>query len=527
MRNFLLLFLLLGCGPHIFAEENSGGFKNLPQIQRKLNFLSHYNKSVARPLKIAILDKGFRDFTTSIVRNHVVRAPEKMGTEDVTEHGTRMAEILWSLLTNHGSADHYEPKLYLLNVYGYSNFKAAVDTVIREKIDLVLYSEVWEYGGNNDGGGFLNAQVSRAIESGALWVNAAGNFGQTTFNSGVRTLEESWVKLPNTNNALELRCEKNKEGTCFVRAVLAWNDFKDEVDSGTDKDLDFALMDDMMNVVQSSALKQSPDSKEERPGYSKYPREIITAEVPVGRYYLKVKNRSHNFSSDDRLRISVDGNFVTMSTHDQKESLLNPADHPEAITVGASDSNRSSKSIRAGKPELVAPSSLIFGDDEVEYRGSSNSAAIVAAGLAILKSQNPDWERAELLRKVRRGQSWNQTGLSLALLGFGYTGPGCFLEASFPHLPAHVTNVLARGGVLTQTTAGARIMTPFDPIGLDSKLRRNFMNDMILATPTGFQIVPRNQSVGIPSDWVEVFQRPLEAGLCRTPNVSKNAFYLP
>src|SRR5690606_25780032 len=173
-----------------------------------------------------------------------------------------------------------------------------------------------------------------------------------------------------------------------------------------DKDLDIALTDDFLNIIQSSSLKQSADPKENRPGYSKYPREIIAAEIKTGSYLLRVKNRSSNFSKKDRLRITVDGDGITMPSYSPGESLLNPADNASVITVGASDSDRSSISLSLGKPDLLAPSSIRLTSGE-EYRGSSNSAAIVAAGLALLKSEDTTLTRKELLQRTSRGGNSN------------------------------------------------------------------------------------------------------------------------
>lgn len=115
------------------------------------------------------------------------------------------------------------------------------------------------------------------------------------------------------------------------------------------------------------------------------------------------------------------------------------------------------------------------------------------------------------------GQDWSKAGLSLRQLGFWFTGRGCFVQVTFPNLPKHISEVVAKGGILVQTTRGIRIMTPFDPATLDEKLERFLSNDMILATPIGYRIYPRYQTGGLPNDWVETFQRPVEAGPCEFP----------
>ncbi|MFS4458549.1 S8 family serine peptidase [Bdellovibrio sp. HCB2-146] len=513
-------------------------FSNLENLKNSLGFTKYYNEdNNGRRLRIAVLDKGFAGYENEIGRtlpqdtyyypgpNQPAPTPTATAGGTETDHGLRMAQILTAFMTNDLKASQWEPELFLYNVFGYTNFKAAIDDMIEQQVDLVLYSEVWEYGGNHDGTGFINAQVTRATNAGIIWVNAAGNFGLTTYNSKIEIGQDSWVKLPNQNQALAIRCEAGKQKKCPVKIVLSWNDFKNDVNIGTDKDLDLALTDDLLNIVQSSALKQTKEDAE-RPGYSKYPREIIQAELKPGNYFLRVKARSENFGSRDTLRITVDGEGVQMPSHSVDETLLNPADNTTVITVGASDSDRSSSSRRLGKPDLMAPSSIKLTEGG-EYRGSSNSAAIVAAGLAILKSNEPKKTRKDLIEATRStaNQFWDRRGLSLNLLRFGPTGPGCFENARM-QVPAYLQDIIMKGGVLVQTTASVRVMVPFDPIFAAPYLRRNMINDMIVAMPQGgYAVFPRFGI--IPQGAAEIFQRPYEAGLCQLPAGMGSTFYLP
>lgn len=523
----LLISVLVLC----FSFQSALGaspFSNLDGLKSSLGFSSYYSQqNSGRRLKIAVLDKGFYGYEKELGKTlpsstRYVPGPVANPENVNVEHGLRMAQILVGMMTNEMQATQWMPELTLYNVFGYSNFKAAIDDVIANKVDIVLYSEVWEYGGNFDGTGFINNEVNRATRNGIIWVNAAGNFHLTTYNAGIRPIKDNWVQLPDQNNALMIRCE-NKNGKCPVKIVLSWNDFKNDVELGTDKDLDLALTDDLLNIVQNSALKQSTDPKEARPGFSKYPREIIAAELSQGTYFLRVKNRSLNFADHDQLRITVDGD-VKMPSHSLDETILNPADNTTVVTVGASDSDRSSLSTSKNKPDLLAPSSIQLTNGG-EYRGSSNSAAVVAAGFGILKSLEPRMTRKDLLDTTAHGSGWNQRGLSLNLLGFGPTGPGCFIDVNYNPVPEYVRDVVARGGMLVQTTAAVRVMVPFDPITMASHLRRNLLNDMIVALPQGgYAVYPRQAR--IPAGAVEIFQRPLEAGLCRPTPISGKNFHL-
>lgn len=107
---------------------------------------------------------------------------------------------------------------------------------------------------------------------------------------------------------------------------------------------------------------------------------------------------------------------------------------------------------------------------------------------------------------------WDQPGISLHDLRFWYTGPGCFYEEAPDLIPSHLLNIAREGGVMVDTTEGYRMMVPFDPLLLTDGLRRRRTDDMITSTPYGVDVFRRFQR--LPQDYVEVFQRPLEAGLC-------------
>ncbi len=528
MNQFLVVLGSILLSQSLLAASPSG-MTNLDQYKKSLGFNSYYQKEsqLGRRLRVAVLDKGFYGYEKAIGRSlprdtkyiaGPVESPEGLSVV----HGLKMAQILVSMMSDDMNAEEFIPQLYLYNSFGFTNFSAAIDDAIKRKVDVILYSEVWEYGGNNDGGGFINAAVDKASRAGILWVNAAGNFALTTYNTKIQTGQDGWVLLPDQNNGVAIRC-KPTESSCSVKIVLAWNDFKDDVEAGTKKDLDLVLTDDFLNIVQTSALKQSDDPKESRPGHSKYPREIISAELKSGLYFLRVKNRSENFGKRDSLRITVDGDGITMPSHTSDETVLNPADNESVITVGASDSDRSSSSEIMDKPDVLAPSSIKLTTGE-EFRGSSNSAAIVAGGVGLLLSMDPGLNRSEVLKQITGGAGngggdWTQTGLSLNQLQFGPTGPGCFVDVRVTPTPVFLIPVLNRGGIFVDTTAQVRIMVPFDPITLDANLERRYENDMIVVLPSGQAAVyPRNSRV--PPGSVEVFQRPREAGPCRVPDSS-------
>ena len=226
MRFLLLgLFVALSIVPAAHAGDRGGRFQNLDRMIEELNLRPYFRFSPRKALKVAVFDNGFRGAREAIgsslpanteIHNGPVALP---GEEEV--HGFYMARIFWSLVSLGGESQRFAPaEFHLYNTYGYSNFEAAVNDAIARGIDIVLYSQTWEYGGNFDGRGFINTLVNKALRHGILWINDAGNFGDSTFNSPIQTGKDSWVKLPGKNSSVEIRCEENPLGKCPFRRRL-------------------------------------------------------------------------------------------------------------------------------------------------------------------------------------------------------------------------------------------------------------------------------------------------------------------
>lgn len=530
MRYALLaLFILLAQsvsqnGSLAHAGDRGARFQNLDQMIEDLNLRPYFrhNLKAKRQLKVAIFDNGFKGAKEQIGGTlpeftEIHDGPVAVQGEEEA-HGYYMAKIFYEVLTLGGKDDRYAPaEFHLYRTYGYSNLKAAVEDAIEREIDIVLYSQTWEYGGNFDGKGFINALVNRALNHGILWVNAAGNFGQTTFNSDIRTGKDDWVELPGVNHSVEVRCEINQTGKCPFRAVLSWNAFTNNVDDGTNKDLDFVLTDDTLRILKSANLTQKLDAGDQ-PGTSKYPREILTAELEPGLYYLRIKNRSKNFvSGKDKLRISVTGDFLSMESHDKSESLQAPADNPRVLSVGALDSEKSGISRKLRKPEVYA-NSFVSVTDKENFKGTSNSAAMVAAGVTILKSLIPDLSKDEIVKmmgtSIPTHGEYGQ-GLPLDTLGFFPTGNlGCFAPVSAEDAPDYLLEMIEDGGILVETSHGKKLFFDFDPISLMSGFYRRDWADILVTTPNGLGIYHRSYAQNLSREAIEVVQTPRNQVIC-------------
>ena len=534
----------------------SSPFRNIDELAARYNIQRHARGEGRRAIKIAILDNGFRGRTAEIGRtlpSDTVYHPGPVAVDEDTEeaHGLFMAQLVAGALSRAHGVSY---KLHLFSSFGYSNFESAVKNVITGGFDVVLFSQVWEYGGNGDGRGFINTMVDRALASGVIWINAAGNFGKHSFRGPIALSRDRWVKLPGPNDSVRLRCAPRAQGAkCRTRVVLSWNDFKDGVNQGTDKDLDLIVADDTLRVVASSAYQQMTSVPEQAPtGASLYPRELVQTELDAGTYLIRVKMRSSNFNSGrDRLRLTVSGDGVELLDATPGETLLPPADNRGVITVGSSDSDRSSHSARMQKPEFKGPSHVVLNSGE-QFRGTSNSAALAAAAVVVLKAMNPEVGRDQVLARLVRGESPDQSGrpdqddpgqnrpdqsdddkdeghgggngdprppqigsgLPIEVLQFWPLGPGCFQATSlgFP-APRAVLPLLRQGGVVARTNMGPKVLMFTDPFAI-AGLQRYAPDDMLVAGPRGFEIWPRAQQSMLRTGWVEIVEVPYGHRIC-------------
>lgn len=450
------------------------GITNLDRIAKDLKVSRFKSKTFGTRVKIAVLDNGFNGFESakgkSLPESTVYhKGPESEADKIKTPsfHGLLMAQILVGVIEKSGAKLDYE--LHLFNTYGYTKFAGAVKTIIEEKFDLVLYSQVWEFGGNGDGKGYINTLVNQALDAGIIWINAAGNFGRLMRIAPVDGKvdgQDEWVLFNNakgkTSDFAELECSGKKGDTCNLRLVAAWNDFKDQEGIGTDKDLDLILLDKKGKSIGSSERVQKlTKSDVTMPNDSLYPRELIETTIAPGSYKIKIKVKSKNFSaSQDKVRLTVSGIGVFMKEVTEGETLLPPADNPGVIVVGAADDSQSSVSKSKAKPDVNIMSLVKLKDGSAPF-ASSNAAAMMA-GIAALElgsgtAKNRETLTAELkklnvdskklvansekrprtvsrLKKNRRSQSQSQQQRTRGNGGYPQQQPG-YSQPGYPQPP--------------------------------------------------------------------------------------------
>jgi hypothetical protein len=367
---------------------------NLDAIEKFLKLKNFRNCKFGGRVRIAVLDNSFFGYQTEIGKRLPADTQYFPGVtsdadrfEDKSMHGLFMAILIHQIVLKSGCPADYQ--LSLFNSNGLTKFTDAVNSVIRDGYDIVLYSQVWEYGGNGDSRGFINAIVNKALDAGILWINAAGNFGRLMRIAPVEPIANSggdWVRFSAGNgkwtDGVKLRCKAEKDKTCPMRIVLTWNDFKDNPDIGTDKDLDLYLVDTYGEVRESSTFRQSLEPDANDPTARLFPREFLTRMALPGEYQIKVKIKSKNFTPTDRLRITASGAGIEMPDPSIGETMLPPADNPRVLDVGALDDPGTSISKKMNRPDVFLPSVILLKDGSTPF--STSVAAAVAAGMSVL-----------------------------------------------------------------------------------------------------------------------------------------------
>ncbi len=470
MKPFLVVCLVIfSLSSSAFAVNE---VSNREAIRKQLGLSGFTAGESLTNLKIAVLDNGFQGFVPGkgLLPDSAELIEGPKNPQAATAHGLGMAQIVWAAT---GSLPE-GPQFYLVNANGFSNFKAAVDFIIEKQIDIVVYSQVWPFGTNFDGTGFINAEVNRATTAGVIWINAAGNDGGQAYNSRVNEL------LNSDRDGLRF---ENKMDENPIMITLSWSDFKDTETYNTNKDLDLFVYDSEGNLVASSELIQSGVAPETGvpSKLSSHARESITLPaLDRGKYTIRVRAKSTNFEEDDRLRvlISADKGQIIFKDRTPGGEVMAPADNTTVITVGDTSevSSKGPTSDGRRKPDILVSDSRVTFTNGKNTAGTSNAAAMVAGAVAVLKSRAPTLTSAGLSRYLAniRGTSSNTTDLKPVRPVF---------------IPASLRQKIPAGATVMQKANGLIVVvTPMDPFELPwfkiPGVSRTNEDDVIILSPS-------------------------------------------
>lgn len=472
------------------------------QLRERMGVSSYAPYARLPQVKIAVLDNGFDGFDKD--KGLLPATAERLDLTQypaaASRHGLGMAQIIWAVTGQQQAG----PKFYLINSNGFSNFKAAVDYVIKNKIDIVLYSQVWPFGGNFDGTGFINEQVTRATQAGVIWINAAGNNHGLVYNGEVVRQRDPATSLMKFTFGDYLRFE-NKLDESEVTITLSWTDFTGSELYNTSKDLDLFVYDEQERLVGSGELIQKgeappagTDSK-----LSSHARESVTLRgLERGNYRIRIKARSNNFSATDRFRVllKTDKQLVFHDASADGE-IMPPADHPNVITVGERGDISSDGPTADGrsKPDVLLDDATVAFTNGARSQGSSNAAALVAGAVALMKAEAARldfWMLRQHSEKFREASYYD------------------LYPADASALDPWVRGLIPDGSRVMRHTRGRYvILTAKDPLEYTNLLQagayRKHWDDMVLvhAFQRRFATHPRSRDWEVFEPWVEFRQK--------------------
>ncbi len=416
---------------------------NADDLRTRLRLNEEYS-SVAgvEAIKIAILDYGFEGLGTErkylpsnavvvehydadMVREFALGDPAfRRSLDPLNRHGRSMAQIVWAVTGSRPKG----PRFFLLNANGPTMLRRAVRYAIEQRVDIILFSNSFEGAGNGDGRGPINRIVDQALAAGIIWINAAGNYGRHVYHGPVNVLSDGYVRLRSQPDIAALRFRNHLDENT-VSITLTWNDYRDDEDAGTDKDLDLFVEDWAGRPVASSEKIQVAREGAIGANESRNPRErIVLTDLaadpgltgdPNYCYRIRIKAKGGKFGADDRVRVLVSAarpwylppgattprDAVDFLDASGDGELYPPADHPTVVTVGDSspDSSLGPTLDHRPKPDVIFEDSRAFFTDGEVSAGSSNAAAYLAGIVAVLKAVEPRLGPAELLYLARCG----------------------------------------------------------------------------------------------------------------------------
>jgi len=367
----------------------------------------HTKNFTGKGVKVGILDFGFAGYQALVaagelpapVATKAFNGQTRVDTDEA--HGTACAEIIHDMAP--------DASLYFAAVTGATDeIWRATHWLMEQGVDIINFSG----GGHNDahnGNSLLDQMVNEvARRHGVLWINAAGNEGETHWLGKVLDNNQNQrIDIPGTEGTDVILLKS--QGQDF-RIIVNWDDWHDDSQRASARiDVDAYLFSldpktgTTIPVAQSNVLQQGRTR----------PIETILQRSQAGQYYGLIL-LAKSIPSHVKLHVFVEGAQIKPST--AMGSMSIPATAAEAVAVGAVD-------VRSGKlesfssqgptddgrikPELSAPDhtrSVTYRGirDDHRFAGTSAAASHVAGYAALLKQMQPSASPPQLKKLLIR-----------------------------------------------------------------------------------------------------------------------------
>lgn len=337
-----------------------------------------------RGAKIAVADLGFDGYrnllASELPSNAVVRSFRSDG--DITgagnPHGTAAAEIVYDIAP--------DATMYLVNFSTEVELGKAVDWLISEGVQVISSSVGWPGSSYGDGAGAVNEIIRQAERAGIVWVQAAGNYGNTHWTGLFNDPDGNGFHNFSGNdegNTIFLRRSRPAEERVFrIEVFLTWDDW-----DTFRQDYDLFLFQGDKVVAQSTAFQNGQFPPIEH---------IVYTSATQGDYWIAIQRFRATRRVKLDLAVTIDYNLEYQVP---AESIVPPGDSRDAITVGAVEpdtlnlrpySAQGPTKDGRTKPDLVAPdrvSTATYGPGG--FTGTSASVPYVGGVAALIKGARP------------------------------------------------------------------------------------------------------------------------------------------
>jgi len=349
-------------------------------------------RTESTPIRIAVLDLGFEGsealIGTELPDGTTHRSFRTDGDLAAgTAHGTACAEIIHDMAP--------EAELILINFETDVEFRAAVYYLLSQDPDIISCSLVWTGAGAGDGTGPICQAVIDAAEADILWVNAAGDDGQSHWRGTFSDANgDSFHNFAGSDEILQWEVPAGGS----TRATLVWNDWGTWNGSSygaPTRDYDLLLW--RWNGSVWELLEYCDDWQTGLAGQKPLEQSSLWTAAETTIYGVSILK----YQADDNrtFDLTVVGNTGNIEYAAAAGSLAVPADAEDAIAVGAivAGSNVLLAQSSQGptidgriKPDFVAFSGVktrSYGSGG--FSGTSAAAPHVAGALGLLKSKMP------------------------------------------------------------------------------------------------------------------------------------------